>query len=1099
MASWSSFVKQEENDIICSAEDKRKYRAVHLTNGLKMLLISDPDTDKSSAAMDVHVGSMSDPDDIPGLAHFCEHMLFLGTEKYPSENEYNKFLSEHGGASNAYTSGEHTNYYFDVSPEHLNGALDRFAQFFLCPLFTESATEREVNAVNSENDKNIPSDPWRMLQLEKATINPDHPYSKFGTGNIDTLLTIPKSRGQDVRDELLKFHKKYYSSNLMALALLGKESLDELMEMAVPLFGPVENENVPIPTWPDHPIREEDTKLSASIVPIKDVRNLTITWPMEDLRQYYKSNPGHYLGHLIGHEGPGSLLSELKSRGWVNTLVGGEKDGALGFMFFIVNVDLTQEGIEHTDDIITLIFQYINMLRKEDPHKWVHDECAQVSEMSFRFKDKEKPRNYTTSSVSRLHYISTIPNFPMKELLCAGYHMEEFKPELITSILEKLTPRNARVAIVGQKFTGTTDRKEKWYGTDYSMTKIPEETLRKWENAGLHESLRLPDKNEFIPTNFELFPRDENPAINPVIIRNSAFSKVWYKQDNTFLMPKACVSMDFTSLYAYLDPLCTNLTYMFVALFRDALNEYSYAAEIAGLQYDLNNTLYGLTLSIRGYHDKQNILLQKVMQKMAGFTVNPKRFDIIKESYIRGLKNFKAEQPYQHALYYTMVLTSEQMWTKEELLEATEDLTVGALEKFIPQLLSWLYLEILVHGNVTEARALELADIAETTLQKEANSRALAQSQQKHFRKVQLPFGCPYSYNKRHNEVHKSSALEIYYQCSTEDTHANMLLELFCQIINEPCFNVLRTQEQLGYIIFSGVCRTSGVQGLRVIVQSDKDPQHVEERVEAFLWKMGADLENLADEVFEKHVTSLAFKHLETRKKLTAQHAEYWGDMISQQYHFDHDNTEVRHLRTLTKNNICQFYKQLITENAPECRELTTYVTSYVGCEGAPTSSPSICTICREECTERDRNRTLSCEHCFHQNCITFWFKESKTCPNCRLSEPEPADLQELVTEETQPHEEDSPSRPASVFSHLAAESVTLPHANTEESPGTRSVLDLVGNEVATESITQPHASTSEVRSPGPASVNSASDNQQPRPLYEQFLLDWSDESDDEG
>lgn len=68
---------------------------------------------------------MSDPKELPGLAHFCEHMLFLGTEKYPLENEYSKYLSEHGGSSNASTSAEDTNYYFEIVPEHLPGALDR--------------------------------------------------------------------------------------------------------------------------------------------------------------------------------------------------------------------------------------------------------------------------------------------------------------------------------------------------------------------------------------------------------------------------------------------------------------------------------------------------------------------------------------------------------------------------------------------------------------------------------------------------------------------------------------------------------------------------------------------------------------------------------------------------------------------------------------------------------------------------------------------------------------------------------------------------------------------------------------------------------------
>ena len=165
---------------------------------------------------------MGDPNDLPGLAHFCEHMLFLGTEKYPVENEYPRFLSEHGGSSNAYTSSDHTNYFFDVVPVQLSGALDRFAQFFLKPLFTESATEREVNAVDSEHVKNVANDGWRLSQLERSTSNPNHPFSKFGTGNLSTLMDLPKEKGIQVRDELLKFHSKWYSSNLMTLSILGQ-------------------------------------------------------------------------------------------------------------------------------------------------------------------------------------------------------------------------------------------------------------------------------------------------------------------------------------------------------------------------------------------------------------------------------------------------------------------------------------------------------------------------------------------------------------------------------------------------------------------------------------------------------------------------------------------------------------------------------------------------------------------------------------------------------------------------------------------------------------------------------------------------------------
>lgn len=165
---------------------------------------------------------MCDPDDVPGLAHFCEHMLFLGTEKYPQQNDYNIYLSQNGGVSNASTHLDHTTYYFDITPEKLEGALDRFAQFFLAPLFTETLTELELNAINSEHEKNVANDTWRFDQLDKSSASPDHPFSKFGTGNRETLDIIPKQKNINVRNRLLEFHEKYYSANIMSLCILGK-------------------------------------------------------------------------------------------------------------------------------------------------------------------------------------------------------------------------------------------------------------------------------------------------------------------------------------------------------------------------------------------------------------------------------------------------------------------------------------------------------------------------------------------------------------------------------------------------------------------------------------------------------------------------------------------------------------------------------------------------------------------------------------------------------------------------------------------------------------------------------------------------------------
>jgi len=162
--------------------DDREYKAITLDNGMRTLLVSDASTKRSAAAIDVHVGSFSDPDDLAGLAHFAEHMCFLGTKKYPEEDEFSKYLASHGGSSNAYTDSEDTVYYFDCASPYLSGSLDRFSQFFISPLFSDSAISRELNAIDSEHSKNINNDGFRIYQLEKDSANPMHPLNKFSTG-----------------------------------------------------------------------------------------------------------------------------------------------------------------------------------------------------------------------------------------------------------------------------------------------------------------------------------------------------------------------------------------------------------------------------------------------------------------------------------------------------------------------------------------------------------------------------------------------------------------------------------------------------------------------------------------------------------------------------------------------------------------------------------------------------------------------------------------------------------------------------------------------------------------------------------------------------
>mmetsp|Transcript_15245 Transcript_15245/g.27095 ORF Transcript_15245/g.27095 Transcript_15245/m.27095 type:complete len:1255 (-) Transcript_15245:391-4155(-) len=455
-----------EDNIIKPKNSLSQYRYLTLKNGLKVLLVHDPEAEKSAAAMDVGVGSMSDTSGYPGLAHFTEHMLFYSSDKYPDEGAYSKFISDHGGHTNAYTASERTNYQFDVNPEHLEGALDRFAQFFLCPQFSADGVQREVKAVDSEYSKNLNSDAWRRLQLSKHVSRPDHPASKFSTGNKDTLFTQPTARGESPREAVAGFYRDFYSSNRMALALVGPQPLKELQRLAVEKFADIANKDLPTISVPeDVYLPETQQGILLRFPPVRDGQKLELVWslPPSTTPANYKKMPSSFLSALIGDEGSGSVFAQLKERGWASALSAGG-GGRSGFSTVNVAVELTKEGDHHVKEVVEMIFQYISILRRprtllsgakgekkegvsvDEQHKRVTEEHKRIWEEQrdldlLRFHNKERISPYKVAT----NLADAEPYYPPSEILLISSHVKmEYDPDSIQDVLDLMTPDRVR-------------------------------------------------------------------------------------------------------------------------------------------------------------------------------------------------------------------------------------------------------------------------------------------------------------------------------------------------------------------------------------------------------------------------------------------------------------------------------------------------------------------------------------------------------------------------------------------------------------------------------------------------------------------------------
>ncbi|KAJ8464650.1 hypothetical protein OPV22_027202 [Ensete ventricosum] len=912
-----------EVEILKPRCDKREYRRIVLPNCLEVLLISDPETDKVAASMNVSVGYFSDPDGLEGLAHFLEHMLFYASEKYPVEDSYSKYITEHGGSTNAYTTSEHTNFHFDVNADCFEEALNRFAQFFISPLMSPDATLREIKAVDSENQKNLLSDGWRMSQLQKHLSSKNHPYHKFSTGNWNTLEAIPKSNGLDTRLELLKFYEGNYSANLMHLVVYGREDLDAIQSLVERYFSNIRNIGRSSIRFPGQPCSSEHLQILVKAVRIKQGHVLRVIWPITPSIQNYKEGPCRYLGHLIGHEGEGSIFFFLKQLGWALSLEAGEGDWNFDYSFFSVVIELTDKGHEHLEDIVGLLFRYISLLQNSGVNKWIFDELVAISETKFHYQDKFSPSHYVVNIASNMQI------FPPEDWLVASSLPSKFVPSTIQKILDELTPENIRIFWESKTFEEHTDSVEPWYGTQYSVEKVTSSTIKQWITKAPNVNLQLPKPNIFIPSDLALKNVQEKVKI-PVLLRKSRCSRLWYKPDTMFSSPKAYIRIDFNCPQSNLSPEAEVLTDIFTRLLMDYLNEYAYDAQVAGLYYAICDTGTGFEVIVLGYNDKMRILLETIVGRIEQFEVKPDRFSVIKESVIKEYQNFKFQQPYKQALYHCSLLLEDHTWPWSDKLEVLPHLEANHLAQFSTIMLEKTFLEFYIAGNIEPNEADSIVQHIEDILFKPTHPKCkpLFPSQHLTNRIIKLERGLCYYYPiEVLNEKDENSALVQYIQVHQDDIKLNVKLQLFALIAKQAAFHQLRSIEQLGYITALVQRNDSGVRGVQIIIQSTiKDPAYLDARVNAFLEMFESKLHEMTNEEYKSNVNALIDMKLEKHKNLREESAFYWREIVDGTLKFDRKESEVAVLRELSKEELLDFFSTYVKVDAPQRKTLSVQV-----------------------------------------------------------------------------------------------------------------------------------------------------------------------------
>lgn len=842
--------------VVKSPQDQREYRYLELPNHLRVVLVSDPQTDKAAASLLVNAGSGNDPSQRQGLAHFLEHMLFLGTAKYPDPGEYTEFINAHGGMNNAYTGIDRTNYFFSVDPASLAPALDRFAQFFIAPRFDQAYVEREANAVDSEYRLGLKEDGRREFDVMRELVDPRHPLAKLSVGNLQTL---DASHG-DLRADLMSFYERYYSSELMTLVVLGRESLQELQELVASRFAAVADRGRGgLPEVP--PMFAPGTlPLEVFIRPEKELRELTLLFPLPSARSYYRTKPLEYIGNLIGHEGPGSVLSVLKARGWAEGLSAGSGMDLYGEDAFQVILQLTPQGVAHYREVAALVLRGIDTVRR-GIDAWRFQEQADLAALDFRFREQGSP----TSAVIGL--AESLQKYPVVDALRGPYVYSDFDPALIRSYLDYLRTDNLLLSLSHRDVV--TDRESRWFQAPYAVHPLDADALEK-AIASVDAPLALPAPNEFVPHDVELKP-DPGAHEKPQLLVDTASLRLWHLQDDVFKVPRASIVLQLLSPVAGRSAQDAALAILHARLVDDALNEYAYPATLAGLDYAVEASNRGLTVRIGGYDDRQSVLLGKILEILQRARFSPERYAAMRVELLRQWGNSTKQPPYRQLVSEMRATLLPHSYRDAQLRSALEQTNEDDLARFVAELRSTSTLEMLVHGNDSRDDALALGELARAALAPPAES-SVPPVEVVALQRESLASGITVE--------HPDSALLLYVQGADASDGERALVALDAQILGAAFFNELRTEKQLGYVTFAQNYPLYRVPGLVFAVQSPvAAPHELALAFEAFLARQADEAKRLDEEMFARHRRSLVDTLREKPKSLGEASQRLWAEI----------------------------------------------------------------------------------------------------------------------------------------------------------------------------------------------------------------------------
>ncbi len=860
----SAETEQSRLKILTPSFCHRETGSIRLDNGLEAFLISDSKASKSAAAMCVHVGIWDNPEDAMGMAHFVEHMLFLGTDEYPEEGAFQRFVVQNGGDYNAFTTSDTTCYLFSIESAAYFEGLHRLASFFKKPLFTASCTERELKAVDGEFSATTKNDLRRCNAVMRDLSNPEHPFSRFGAGNKKSLAHVST-------EHLRKWYDAHYSANLMRLIVYSPLPLNELKELVKKNFGSIDNKEL---AWnpPEEPFLSTAEGKIAYVQSIQDRRLLKLQWELSATSIKYDAKPEDITAYLLGHEGPQSISSHLKAQNLATQVsafaycLGGKN------YLFCLNVDLAEKGLKDLDAVIETCFEGIQSARKADLPRYLYDDRRRISELAYQYQQRSDPFE-TMNQYAWMIFAEELDTFPEHSLV-----IQRFDPEAIKEILDQLTPERL-FAVVNTDLAGigkTADRVEEWLHVPYTIEPLSEvllQRLRKVEG----NTFTLPRANQWLPNDLALIHhqtsshRPERPV--PVTVWHDDGGRVYHSADEQFEVPETyCKFLIRSPELSLGDAKKAVLSQLYLLLVNRHLSQLTEETGQAGLHYSLDQRPKGLVLEVTGYSEMTLALLQELVTSMRNLHPEPDEFLALKNKLALDNRDQFKTSPLLQAKDMATHLLIQAQCSNAQKNAVINAITLQELTTFIQSIYDRTYIEGLVYGNLSSEQSVN----AYKNIRQTIGGQSWPLEEQNPVSIVDLPLDqLPVAVESV--TTHPHDAVMLFIQCADATESTRAASAILNKAIEVPFFKRLRTEQQTAYSLH---CWTTELEKQPIVFlaleSSNYTADVILERFEAFLESYASTLESTLSETEFAGIKRALLAEMET----PAQNLQEMGTLL---------------------------------------------------------------------------------------------------------------------------------------------------------------------------------------------------------------------------